>query len=95
MAKDTLGKSASFAGAHSQHNNLQAHRPNNSRLARTKSAPHVVVDNSDRRTTQLPQYSYRDVTYAVPGTDKITLTPQRVYIATEEDTNTWVKRLQG
>ncbi|KIO25514.1 hypothetical protein M407DRAFT_25114 [Tulasnella calospora MUT 4182] len=82
MPKDQLGKAVSVVAPRSQQNNLQAARVQRL-VPRIQSAP-AVIDNY-WRTKPLPLYSYRDVSYAVEGPDKITRTPQRVYIVTEED----------
>ncbi|KAG8948399.1 hypothetical protein FRC04_009769 [Tulasnella sp. 424] len=92
MPKDQLGKAVSFASPRNQRNNLQAARSQKP-VSRAQSTSLVV----DRYwlTKPLPFYSYRDVTYAVEGPDKITRTPQRVYIVTEEEANEWVPKLRG
>lgn len=92
MPKDQLEKAASFAAPRNQQNNLQAARAQKS-VSRTQSAP-VLTDNR-WRTERLPFYSYRDVAYAIEGPDKITRTPQRIYVVTEEDADKWVSKLTG
>lgn len=84
--------SSSFAPAQAERTDLLGDRPRSS-IPRTTPAP--IVKKKNPRTQQLPLYSYRDVTYAVEGPGKITLTPQRVYVVTEEDADTWVPRLRG
>ncbi|KAG9046221.1 hypothetical protein FS837_004853 [Tulasnella sp. UAMH 9824] len=86
--------SASFASAESERTDvdLQADRPHSS-IPRMTPAPRAKDKNPEKQ--KLPLYSYRDVAYAVEGPGKITLTPQRVYVATEDDADTWVPKLRG
>ncbi|KAG8918420.1 hypothetical protein FRC00_012503, partial [Tulasnella sp. 408] len=84
--------SASFVSAESERTDvdLQAAQPHTS-----IPTPASGAKTKSPRTQKAPLYSYRDVTYAVEGPGKMTLTPRRVYVATEDDADLWVPKLRG